>query len=66
VQTKQIMGLILIVGGIALAFWGYQVSATASSQLAEAFSDSLPDAVLYRYLAGAVFTGAGFFIIAKM
>jgi hypothetical protein len=65
-KTRKILGLIFIVGGLALAFWGYQISATAGSQFAQVFSGSMSDEVLYRYLAGAVFTGAGFFIIAKM
>jgi hypothetical protein len=65
-DSTKIFGLILIVGGLALAFWGYQISESAGSQLSQVFSNSMPDDVLYRYIAGAVFAGAGFFIIAKI
>jgi hypothetical protein len=61
----QVIGLILLVVGVGLAYWGHQMSGSLNAQLTEAVSGSLPDAVMYRYIGGAVCGVVGFFLLFK-
>ena len=54
----RVIGLVLIVAGAGLLFWGYQLSGSLSAQLTETVSGAMPDAVMGRYIAGA----AGFIV----
>ena len=49
----MLIGLVLIVVGAGLAYWGYQLSGSLSSQFTRAVSGAVPDAVMYRYIGGA-------------
>lgn len=53
-QAVTIAGLILLVVGIGLLVWAYQLSGSPTSQLSRALSGSVPDQVMYRYIAGGV------------
>lgn len=61
----KMIGLILVVGGAGLAFWGYQMSDSLASQLSKTLTGALPDAVMYRYIGGAVSAVAGLFLLVK-
>jgi len=61
----QVIGLVLLVVGVGLAYWGHQMSSSLTSQLTEAVSGSLPDEVMYRYIGGAVCGVVGFFLLFK-
>ena len=61
----SIIGLVLLVGGAGLAYWGYQMSHSLASNLSQAFTGALPDAVMYRYIWGAVSCVAGLFLLVK-
>ena len=61
----QVIGLVLLVAGAGLAYWGYQMSGSLTSQLTEAVSGSMPDEVMYRYIGGAVCGVVGFFLLFK-
>ncbi len=61
----KVLGLILLVGGIGVAFWGYQMSGAFSAKITRSFSGALPDAVMYRYIGGAVSAVVGFFLLIK-
>ncbi|MGM0534225.1 MAG: DUF3185 family protein [Campylobacterota bacterium] len=54
----KIIGIVLIVAGIGLAIWGYQLSGSVGSQITEAVTGSDTDRVMTYYIAGA----AGFFV----
>ncbi|MHB8057445.1 MAG: DUF3185 family protein [Desulfuromonadaceae bacterium] len=60
-----VIGLVLLVGGAGLAYWGYQMSHSLASNLSQAFTGALPDAVMYRYIGGAVSCVAGLFLLVK-
>jgi len=60
-----IIGLVLLVGGAGLAYWGYQMSHSFASNVSRAFTGALPDAVMYRYIGGAVSGIAGLFLLVK-
>ncbi len=56
-QSKNI-GIALLVTGIGLAIWGYQMSGSFGSQLNQAINGSYTDKVMIVYIAGA----ASFFV----
>lgn len=64
-QNRTIIGIVLLVAGIGLMVWGYQLSGSFGSQLTKTFSGALPDAVMYRYIGGAILSAVGFFFISK-
>lgn len=61
----KVVGLALIVIGVGLVFWGYQLSGSLGSQMTEAVSGSMPEAVMFRYIGGAVCGVVGVFLVAK-
>lgn len=61
----RLIGLALLVGGAGLAYWGYQMSHSFASNVTRAFTGSLPDAVMYRYIGGAISGVAGLFLLVK-
>lgn len=61
----KVVGLALLVAGIGLAFWGYQLSTAVTAKLARVMTGALPDAVMYRYIGGAVCGAAGIFLLFR-
>jgi len=61
----KVAGLALLVVGIGLAFWGYQLSGSLMSQLSKTVSGSMPDEVMFRYIGGAVCGVVGVFLLMK-
>ncbi|MCM2264440.1 MAG: DUF3185 family protein [Desulfuromonadales bacterium] len=61
----KVIGLVLLVGGAGLAFWGYQMSDSLAAQFSKTLTGALPDAVMYRYIGGAVSGVVGLFLLAK-
>lgn len=61
----QIMSIALMVIGVGLAYWGYDMSGGLDSQLNQAFSGSSSDGVMIRYIAGAASFVVGLFLFLK-
>lgn len=61
----KILGLVLLVAGLGLAFWGYQMSGSVAAKFARTLNGALPDAIMYRYIGGAVSAVAGLFLLLK-
>jgi uncharacterized protein YjeT (DUF2065 family) len=61
-SVNRALGLALIVIGVGLAYWGFQISETLSSQLAEKISGTMSDEVMLRYIGGAACGVAGLFL----
>lgn len=61
----QLISIALMVIGIGLAYWGYNMSAGLDSQLNQVFSGSSSDGVMIRYIAGATCFAAGLFLFIK-
>lgn len=61
----KMIGLVLLVGGLGMAFWGYQMSGSFAAQLTKGVSGALPDAVMYRYIGGAIASIMGLFLLVK-
>ena len=67
-QTQTVLkaaGLVLLVVGVGLVFWGYQMSGAVTAQLTRAITGAAPDGVMYRYLGGAAGIVAGVFLLFK-
>jgi hypothetical protein len=64
-MITRAIGIALVVGGIGLAFWGYQMSETLSVQLTSKVTGNLPDEVMWRYIVGAGSGIAGLFLVLK-
>ena len=64
-STMKIISIILLVGGIGLAFWGYQMSGSLGSQLNSAFNGSPTDKVMMLYIGGAVSFVIGLYLLAR-
>jgi hypothetical protein len=64
-SASKIIGLIQLVGGAGLAFWGYQMSGSLTSELSKSLTGALPDEVMYRYIGGAVSAAVGLFLLVK-
>ncbi len=62
---NKMIGMVLMVVGIGLAFWGYQMSGSIGSQLNQAFSGSASDGVLIRYIAGGISFAIGAYLFQK-
>ena len=64
-MITRAIGVFLLVAGVGLAFWGYQISETLTVQLTSRISGSIPDEVMYRYIAGGACGIAGLFLVLK-
>ena len=64
-SAVKLIGLVLLVGGLGMAFWGYQMSGAFASKLTRGLTGALPDAVMYRYIGGAISSVVGLFLLVK-
>ena len=64
-QTTKAVGIVLVIVGAGLAYWGYQMSGSVGAQLQHAFAGSHSDDIMIRYIAGAASFAAGLFLILK-
>jgi len=60
--VNRVVGILLVVVGIGLAYTGYQMSGSIGNQLNEAFSGSPTDSVMIRYIAAVVCVGGGAYL----
>lgn len=63
--TMVILGIILLVVGIGLAYWGYQMSNSLGSQLNSAINGSPIDKVMMFYIGGAASFVVGLFLLVR-
>ncbi len=64
-QQSKLLSIVLIVLGAALIIWGFQISGGAANEVSRSLTGSSTDAVMYRYIAGAVSLAAGAFLFLK-
>jgi hypothetical protein len=60
--TNRIIGIVLIIVGLGIAYTGYGMSQGVGNQLGSALSGSPADSVMIRYVAGAVSAAVGVFL----
>lgn len=63
--TMKIIGIALVILGIGLAIWGYQLSGSVGSQINQAITGSDTDKVMTFYITGAVSFFVGVYLFAK-
>lgn len=61
----KIIGIALLVFGIGLGYWGYEVSGSLSSQFNETVMGSPTDKVMWLYIGGATSFVVGLLLILK-
>jgi hypothetical protein len=64
-SATKILGIVLVVAGVALAFWGYRLSGTVGSQITHALTGSESDQVMRFYVGGAASFVVGIFLLFK-
>ena len=63
--TMRIISIILIVLGIGLAVWGYQLSGSVGSEITQALTGADTDRVMTYYITGAVSFFVGIYLFSK-
>jgi len=61
----KIIGIVLAVIGIGLAFWGYRLSGSLGSQITQALTGSDTDQVMRFYIGGAASFVVGVSLLFK-
>ena len=61
----KIIGIVLVVLGLGLAVWGYQLSGSVGSQITRVVTGSDTDKVMTFYIAGAVSIVVGIYLLIK-
>ena len=64
-MSKKNLSIILLVVGVALIAWGYQVSSEVGSQISSTFSGQPTNETLIFYIAGGVLALVGLVGIFK-
>ncbi|HET8902785.1 MAG TPA: DUF3185 family protein [Saccharospirillum sp.] len=63
--SPRVLGIALLVLGVGLAFWGFQLSESIGSQLTEVVTGSETDRVMMFYIGGAVCFAVGLYLFLK-
>jgi hypothetical protein len=63
--TMKISGIVLVVLGIGLAIWGYQLSGSVGSKITQAVTGSDTDKVMAFYITGVVSFIVGIYLFVK-
>jgi phosphate/sulfate permease len=64
-STMKIVGIVLLVVGVGLAFWGYQISESVGSQITQTVTGSYTDKAMLLFIGGAASFVAGLFLFIK-
>jgi len=64
-STMKIVGIVLLLVGAGLAFWGYRLSGGFGSQITQAVTGSPTDKIMAFYIGGAVSAVVGLFLLFK-
>jgi hypothetical protein len=64
-SAMKFLGIALVVIGLGLAFWGYQLSGSVGSQITQAVTGSDTDKVMTFYISGAVCFVVGILLSMK-
>jgi ABC-type microcin C transport system permease subunit YejB len=62
---NNLLGIILVVVGAGLGYWGFQKSEGLQSQLSTAITGSHTDNVMLLYIGAAVCVAIGAFLLIK-
>jgi phosphate/sulfate permease len=65
IPAMKIIGIVLVVIGLGLAFWGYRLSGGVGSQITQAVTGSPTDKIMASYIGGAVSFVVGLYLLIK-
>ena len=60
--SQKLVGVVLLVVGIALLYFGYQSSQSVGGQIAESLTGRFTDETMWYLIGGAAATAAGAFM----
>lgn len=61
--TNLLVGIILLVVGILLLYFGWQSSQSVADQVTESFTGRFTDSTMWYFVGGAVAVAAGAFMV---
>lgn len=64
-SSMQIISLTLMIIGIGLAFWGYQLSDSVGSQISQTITGAHSDKVMMLFIGGAASFIVGLYLFVK-
>ncbi len=64
-SSNKIIGLVLLVVGIILLYFGYQSSQGLDDQISEAVTGNFTDSTIWYYVLGGVSAVVGLVFVAK-
>jgi len=65
-KNSKAIGIVLLVVGVVLLIWGFDVYGALSSKLGRAISGSISNKALVLFVVGGIFSGLGIYkIIGK-
>jgi predicted metal-binding membrane protein len=64
-SNTKVISIVLMVVGICLLVWAYQLSGSIGSQFSRTFTGSAPDKEMLLYIGGAVSLVLGLYIYFK-
>ena len=64
-MNNKMIGVALLIVGVGLLVWGYNISQSVSGQFSQAFSGSPGDKAMYMYIGGAICAALGIFSLIK-
>ena len=64
-STMKIISLILIIAGLGLAFWGFQISGSFGSKLSHMVTGAHTNKVMSLYIGGAASLIVGGYLFLK-
>lgn len=62
---KKLMGIILLIAGSGLLYWGYSLSQSAGAKFTKFFSGAHSDKVMILFISGAICLCIGLFNLYK-
>ena len=65
ISTTKIIGIVVALIGIGLAYWGYRLSGNVGSQITHAVTGSHSKEIMTFYISGAVCFVVGLFLFFK-
>ncbi len=65
VSVTAVLAFVLMVVGVGLAFWGYQLSTSFTSQITEVITGAETDKVMAMYIGGAACLVVGIYLLIK-
>lgn len=64
-SNRKAISIVLMVIGVGLVIWGYQISGSVGSQFTRAFAGSNTDKVMTLYISGAASFVVGLYLFIK-